>query len=152
MCNHCKDLTNSINPIIIIKESDKIYRMSAYCGKCKNYKPAKILNPFQIKLLPNEIKAATFMKVFVDQIEREGGMIPLNLLLPLITAGISAIPEIGKTIYNAVKGNGLDEEENLTSISSPENLINMFNTSNPEAKSKLLTGLGFNKLGFSIVK
>ena len=48
-CNHCKDLTPSINPIIVIKESDKIYRMSAYCGKCNNYKPGKILNPSQIK-------------------------------------------------------------------------------------------------------
>ena len=83
------------------------------------------------------------MKVFVDQIEREGGMIPFNLLIPLITGAITAIPDIAKTVTNLIKGNGLDEEEEL---------INLFKASTPEAKSKLLTGLGFNKLGFSIVK
>ena len=37
-------------------------------------------------------------------------MIPINLLLPLITAGITALPDIGKTIYNAIKGNGINGE------------------------------------------
>ena len=143
MCNHCKDLTPSINPIIIIKESDKIYRMSAYCGKCKNYKPAKILNPTQIKLLPQEIKSATFMKVFVNQIEREGGAIPFGLLIPLITGAIQAIPEIAKTVSNLIKGNGTSVDE--------EELINIINASSPVTKSKILSGLGINKLGFSII-
>ena len=157
-CNHCKDLTPSINPIIVIKESDKIYRMSAYCRKCNNYKPAKILNPSQIKLLPDEIKSTPSMTVIVNQIEKEGGMIPLATLIPLIISGLTALPEIGKTIYNVVKGNGLDEKSEISAkrsfdkIDNEEDIINMINASSPEIKSKILSGLGLNKLGFSINK
>ena len=51
-------------------------------------------------------------------------MIPLNLLLPLITAGITALPDIGKTIYNAIKGNGINGE-NSGGLITKADLLNL---------------------------
>ena len=65
----------------------------------------------QISKLPDEIRNAQEDSVFADNIDRSGGMIPLAQLIPMIISGLSALPEIGKTIYNIVKGNGVEVDE-----------------------------------------
>ena len=108
-CLYCHHFTKSINPIVIKKIKGNRYQISATCIICKRAK-GKTLNKAQVKELPEEIKNSPDGSVFANDIQQKGGMIPLNLLLPLITAGISALPDIGKTIYNAIKGNGVGNE------------------------------------------
>ncbi len=108
-CPYCRHFTQSINPIVIKKIKGNRYQISAKCIICKRTK-GKTLNKTQVKELPNEIKNSEYGSIFANEIERKGSAFPLALLLPLITAGIRALPDIGKTIYNAVKGNGINGE------------------------------------------
>ena len=112
-CNKCKKYTDSINPIIIEKESGNRYHISSRCKDCNN-KKSKYLNMAQVKLLPPEISNAPNNTSFMNEIQRNGGAIPFGLLIPLITSVIQALPDIGKTIYNAVKGNGTEVSDIIT--------------------------------------
>ncbi len=97
-CHKCDKYTDSIEPIIKKFTGDR-YDISCQCKDCGNNKH-KFLNIDHVKLLPPEIRNAPANTTFILEISRNGGMIPLALLIPLITSAISVLPEI----YNAVKG------------------------------------------------
>ena len=87
-CNTCKVYTQSIEPIIIDKESGNQFYIKAVCSICNNFK-AKYLNREQIRLLPDEMKSAPDDSTFNNTVVRNKEVIPLLFLIPLILSGIS---------------------------------------------------------------
>ena len=128
-CKTCKEFTQSINPIIIKKETNNRFYIKAVCLICNKFK-TKYLNIEQINLLPDEIRNAPDNTTFTDTIERNGGIIPLLSLIGAIAAGITALASAGGATASAVisaknsaeqerhnreleaaaRGNGLDED------------------------------------------
>ena len=66
-CTNCKEFTQSINPIIIKKESNNRFHIKAVCLICNKFK-TKYLNIEQVNLLPDEIKNAPDNTTFTDNI------------------------------------------------------------------------------------
>ena len=128
-CKTCKEFAQSINFIIIKKETNNRFYIKAVCLICNKFK-TKYLNIEQINLLLGEIRNAFDNTTFTDTIERNGGIIPFLPLIGAIAAGITALASAGGATASAVisaknsakqerhnreleaaaRGNGLDED------------------------------------------
>jgi hypothetical protein len=104
-CLYCKEYTATKEPIQIKKvakhDSSPKYVFSGICGVCGKPK-IKSLTQAQIQLLPNEITSAKIPSLFNNSIERNGGVLPLVALIPMIIAGISALASAGGATATAV--------------------------------------------------
>jgi hypothetical protein len=104
-CLYCKEYTATKEPIQIKKvakhDSSPKYVFSGICGVCGKPK-VKTLTQAQIQLLPNEITSAKIPSLFNNSIERNGGVLPLVALIPMIIAGISALASAGGATATAV--------------------------------------------------
>ena len=101
-CNTCNDYTQSIEPIIINKESGNLFYIKAVCAICNKFK-TKYLNKKQIRLLPDEIKSAPDDSAFNNTVIRNREEIPLLTLIPLIVSNRSnmyTFQRINWYIYN----------------------------------------------------
>ena len=103
-CNTCIEFTQSINPIIIKKETNNRLHIKAVCSICNKFK-TKYLNIEQVKLLPNEVKNAPDNTTFTDNIIKEGKALPLLALIPAIIAGITALTSVAGTTASVVLEN-----------------------------------------------
>ena len=100
-CLKCKDFTQTICPIIISKLTENRYHIKTVCSISYKFK-SKCLNKEQIKLLSIEIQQAADNTTFNNTIERNGGIIPLILLIGAIAAGISALASAGGATASAI--------------------------------------------------
>ena len=86
-CLKCKDLTQSIGPIIVSKLIKNRYHIKARCSICNKFK-SKFLNHEQIKVLPDEIKNAPDNSTFNNDIIRDKKALSLLASIPLVVADI----------------------------------------------------------------
>ena len=100
-CNTCKEFTQSINPIIIKKDTKNRFHIKAVCLICNKF-TTKYLNIEQVNLLPDKIRNAPDNTTFTDIIERNGGIIPLYPLIGAIAAGLTALAFAGEATASAV--------------------------------------------------
>ena len=154
-CKNCKEFTQSINPIIIKKETNNRFHIKAVCSICNKLK-TKYLNIEQVNLLPDEIKNAPDNTTFTDTIVRNGGILPLLPLIGAIAAGITALASAGGATASAVisaknsaqqerhnreleaaaRGNGLDKNIQPLKGMTDDELIHR--------SIEFLTGKGFS--------
>ena len=111
-CNHCKEYTQSIGPIIIKKERGNRFHIRAICIICNKQKN-KYLNKAQVDILPPELKDAEDYKTFVDNIDtKSGGIIPILPVIAAIAAGITALSTAGGVAANTIiSAKNLSESE-----------------------------------------
>ena len=162
----CKEFTQSINPIIIKKETNNRFYIKAACLICNKFK-TKYLNIEQINFLQDEIRNAPDNTIFTDTIERNIGIIPLLPLIDAIAAGIMELASAGGATASAVnsakncaeqerhnreleaaaRGNKLDEDLQPLKNMSDRALPVERTMSDDELINKsieFLTGKGFN--------
>ena len=103
-CINCKEYTQSISPISIIKVATNRFHIKAMCFICNKLK-TNFLNKEQIKLLPKEIRESEDGLNFNNNVTIEGTAIPLLALIPLVISGISALASADGTTASAVLAN-----------------------------------------------
>ena len=109
-CINCKDYTQSINPISIIKVEKNRFHIKAMCFICHKFK-TKFVNKEQIKLLPKEICESEDGSNFNNNVTIEGTAIPLLALIPLVIAGISVLTSAAGTAASVVLTNKQANED-----------------------------------------
>ena len=173
-CKNCKEFTQSINLIIIKKETNNRFYIKAVCLICNKFK-TKYLNIEQINLLPDEIRNAPDNTTFTDTIERNGGIILLLPLIGAIAAGITALASAGgatassvisaknsveqerhnRELEAAARGNGLKSVDSIKNDKDVQPLKRMSDRALPVERSmtddelinksiEFLTGKGFS--------
>ena len=100
-CKNCKDYTKTISPIRINKFDTKSYQISGICVICNKMKTKKA-NEEQVSILPDEIKNSPAGSKFVDNFVRDGGIIPLPIIIGAILAGITAVTGVAGTVASNV--------------------------------------------------
>jgi hypothetical protein len=100
-CPNCKELTKSVEQIIIKKVKGNRFYFTAACVFCNSFNN-NYLNRSQVNILPYEIKNAPDNTTFSNIIEKEGKTLPLLALIPTIAAGITALPVLGGTVASNV--------------------------------------------------
>ena len=100
-CITCKEFTQSINFIIIKKETNNRFHIKAVCSICNEF-TTKYLNIKQVNLIPDESRHAPDNKTFTVTIKRNGGIIPLVSLIGAIAAGITALASAGRATASSV--------------------------------------------------
>ena len=109
-CINCKEYTQSINPISIIKVATNRFHIKAMCSICHKFK-TKFLNNEQIKLLLKEIRESEDGSTFNNNVTIEGAAIPLLALIPLVISGISALASAAGTTASVVLANKQANED-----------------------------------------
>src|SRR5437870_12942747 len=89
-CVNCREYTQTIKPIIFKKVKENRIIMKGSCCICNRIK-TKTLNHLQRILLPEEIRTLENGKEVANEITRNGGLLPLPILIPLILGGITAL-------------------------------------------------------------
>src|SRR5437870_9824640 len=100
-CTTCKEVTNTTEPIIFKKIKENRINIYGLCGICKRLK-MKTLNKLQRALIPDEIRNMEVGKEINNQITRDGGILPLATLIPLILGGITALSSTAGTVAGTV--------------------------------------------------
>lgn len=109
-CKQCNDYTQSVEPIFIKRVNVNSYTIKAKCVICGNQKTKK-MNQKQVKLLPPEIKDIPVGTELANSAEKNGGILPLAALIPLIIGGISAASGVASTVANvAINAKKNDEQ------------------------------------------
>ena len=103
-CLKCKDLTQSIGPIIVSKLIKNRYHIKARCSICNKFK-SKFLNHEQIKVLPDEIKNAPDNSTFNNDIIRDKKALSLLASIPLVVADIWPLTSVAGTTASVVLAN-----------------------------------------------
>ena len=103
-CINCKDYTQSINLISIIKVAKNRFHIKAMCSICHKFK-TKFLNKEQITLLPKEVRESEDGSNFNNNVTIDGTAIPLLALIPLVIAGISTLTSVAGTTASVALAN-----------------------------------------------
>ena len=140
-CLKCNDYTQSIPPVMIKKYDNNKYQLTTVCYCCNNSKTKKA-NMSQIALLPDEIKNAPNGKLFVNDIEKDGGILPILPLILAIAAGVTAV----STAAGTVASNVIQKQKNDAEIEIQKSLAGKGILSEEEQLHKYvnkLEGMGF---------
>ena len=108
-CKSCKTLSKTIEPTFLTRLEEKKYNIKGKCGNCGKHK-SKDLNRKQIALLPDEAKNIPVGSM-VNQVEKNGGILPLAALIPLILGGIGAASGVAGTVASSVINKQKADEE-----------------------------------------
>lgn len=135
-CSKCKQFTKTIEPIIIEKilyrNNVTKYILDGVCSVCNKNK-VKTLTSTQEKLLPKEILQAPVGSKFVNEITREGGVLPILGIIAAIAAGVTALATAGGTVAsNVIASNKNAEDERhhreLDNIAKGSGLVSILPT------------------------
>ena len=110
MCQKCNDFTESTEPITIKRFKGQNFDIQCKCVVCNKLK-RKRLNKLQRKLLPDEVINMPENSEVVNNINRDGGILPILPLLGAIFAGVSALTGVGGTVASAVINSKKANEE-----------------------------------------
>ena len=98
-CTTCKNYIQSIEHVVIIKESGNRFHFKAMCVICNKFKN-KYLNLEQVKALPYEIRDSDDGSTFTNTIVCNDEILPIIPLIGSIAMGISALPSTDSTAAN----------------------------------------------------
>ena len=129
-CNNCRKQTNKTDivysasalPIKIVREGANRYKIECLCLKCGKLK-GKTLNRSQRYLLPKEILDIPIGSTFEQYSGKQGGLLPLPILLPMIFGGIELASHLIEPATNLIKkitGNSLEVESQNNSLEAEE--------------------------------
>jgi hypothetical protein len=100
-CKTCNNFTECQEPVIIKRYGLNKFNIKTVCAICKCLK-SKTLNEMQRKILPEEILTMIEKSEVVNNITREGKILPLLPILGLILSGIGAASGVAGTVASAV--------------------------------------------------
>ena len=98
-CHTCQNYTQSIEPVVINKESGNRLHFKAICIICNKFKN-KYLNLEQVKALPIEIRDSDDGSIFTNTIVRNNEILHIIPLIGSIAMGISTLPSTDSITAN----------------------------------------------------
>ena len=100
-CSRCKAITETKEPICFSRSGNNKYHITGTCVICNKLK-SKVMNKHQRMCLPEEIIKMQIGSRITNNIERNGGILPIIPLIGAIAAGISALTGAAGVTANAV--------------------------------------------------
>jgi hypothetical protein len=143
-CRTCKDFTEGQEPVTIKKYGKNKFNIKIVCSICKGLK-SKTLNERQRRILPKEILEMPENTEVVNNITKDGGILPIIPLIAAVISGIGALGSIGGATANAIissKKANEDERHNREMETITKNAVSGNGMSEQEAL-KVLTGKGY---------